>query len=119
MRKILIRRSPTVKKLSTSDILEVIQEDRESEMTRLKFVAKKLNLATRRPSYMKWLEDLKKPALANYDKNCENWKETKAYGERKREVEEGISWLKSELEYVNETRSDVSPDVTKSAGRNK
>ncbi|XP_071941934.1 protein FAM167A-like [Antedon mediterranea] len=90
-------RSPTVKKLSTSDILEVIHEDRESEMTRLKFVAKKLNLATRRPSYMKWLEDLKKPALASYDKNCENRKETKAYGERKREVEEGISWLKSEL----------------------
>ncbi|XP_033121653.1 protein FAM167A-like [Anneissia japonica] len=88
-------RAPVIK--VTTDLLEVIHEDRESEMTRLKFVAKKLNLATRRPSYMKWLEDLKKPALADLNKEGEVRNENKDYGERKREVEEGISWLRSEL----------------------
>ena len=91
--------TPTAKLFSSLKLKEALDNDKKtSDLVKLKAMTARLNLTTRRQSYITWKEEyLDKPLLAKYMPQMRNNENTEWSDERKEEINNAIKWLRREL----------------------
>ncbi|XP_038052149.1 protein FAM167B-like isoform X2 [Patiria miniata] len=86
---------------STPECNGELSSDNEDELDKLKSMATRLRLSTRRPSYVEWCENLPKWRDLNGNtkkEQCDDEKEDwRSFKERRDRLEEKMQWVRQEL----------------------